>query len=329
MYVKFRRGLKSRWDTMVNKDADTLYFIYENANATEGWLYLGSKLISGPASENGGVSRLSELEDMLLTNNLSNRQIIAYNEMTSRWENVSIGDIISNNDIGVMKGATSTTPGEKGLVPAPAISDINKFLKGDGTWSEVPSVVLDDRIFINNVGISTLQGFEDATIGSHVVKSSSGIEWQPVINSSLKLDIKTLDQINQMISNPIDNGDPSNTIFLVQKEVSSTSNFYDEYVVINGNLERVGEFADVIPDLSDYVRQEDFTPVQNTVENLDHLINGYIDENDVEHPGIDFSSFITQAQIGGLSNLILSEGNNTLVEEINYINERLTWNDLE
>ena len=35
-------------------------------------------------------------------------------------------------------GATSQAAGEAGLVPAPAIADKDKYLKGDGTWSTVP-----------------------------------------------------------------------------------------------------------------------------------------------------------------------------------------------
>jgi hypothetical protein len=34
-------------------------------------------------------------------------------------------------------GATSSAPGSKGLVPAPAAGDENKVLKGDGTWGDV------------------------------------------------------------------------------------------------------------------------------------------------------------------------------------------------
>lgn len=35
-----------------------------------------------------------------------------------------------------MTGATTYLAGKSGLVPAPSSSDKNKFLKGDGTWSE-------------------------------------------------------------------------------------------------------------------------------------------------------------------------------------------------
>jgi hypothetical protein len=33
-----------------------------------------------------------------------------------------------------MTGATSSSNGNEGLVPAPLSSDINKFLRGDGVW---------------------------------------------------------------------------------------------------------------------------------------------------------------------------------------------------
>lgn len=35
-----------------------------------------------------------------------------------------------------MRGATATTAGSHGFVPAPAVGDQDKFLKGDGTWAE-------------------------------------------------------------------------------------------------------------------------------------------------------------------------------------------------
>ena len=42
----------------------------------------------------------------------------------------------------VMSGATSSAAGTSGYVPAPAAGDQNKFLKGDGTFSETPSASL-------------------------------------------------------------------------------------------------------------------------------------------------------------------------------------------
>lgn len=42
-------------------------------------------------------------------------------------------------------GATSSQNGESGVVPAPAIADQDKFLRGDGSWDD-PDVITDERI---------------------------------------------------------------------------------------------------------------------------------------------------------------------------------------
>ena len=44
-----------------------------------------------------------------------------------------VGDI--NTTHNTMSGADASTAGRKGLVPAPAAGDQEKFLRGDGTWS--------------------------------------------------------------------------------------------------------------------------------------------------------------------------------------------------
>ena len=43
----------------------------------------------------------------------------------------------------VMTGATANAAGAAGRVPAPAVGDNNSYLRGDGTWVEVPVFVSD------------------------------------------------------------------------------------------------------------------------------------------------------------------------------------------
>ena len=69
--------------------------------------------------------------------------IVAKNEVNLSGQSLVPGtgiDII-NNVISAksMVGATSSSDGSAGMVPAPLISDRDKFLKGDGTWGEVSS----------------------------------------------------------------------------------------------------------------------------------------------------------------------------------------------
>ena len=54
-------------------------------------------------------------------------------------EDVLYGDGRPENPIGVydFSGATSVADGKAGAVPAPEISDRDKFLKGNGEWADV------------------------------------------------------------------------------------------------------------------------------------------------------------------------------------------------
>jgi hypothetical protein len=106
-YVKFYRGTPLAFENAI-KNSDTLYFIAES-DSSKGELYLGEKLISG------GVSSLSELEDLLI-NEVKDGQLLVYNEAEGKWINKTIAEAIS-----VMRGASSTSQGAMGLVPAPGI----------------------------------------------------------------------------------------------------------------------------------------------------------------------------------------------------------------
>lgn len=149
-YVKFFRGSRSTYDNLINKDSDTLYFISET-DENSGSLYLGSKLISGE------INTISELEDVLINENISDGSILVYDKDTSKWVNKSIIDAI-----GIMEPASQDSIGSIGLVPAPGLGQQNYFLRGDGQW--VP---------ISTAGGSSSQVFEvitqyiDGTLETH------------------------------------------------------------------------------------------------------------------------------------------------------------------
>ena len=99
----------------------------------------------------------------------------------------------------------------------------------------------------------------------------------------------------------ITNNDPavSSTIFLVASENATSDNLYKEYVVVEGRIEPVGDFIPASLDLSNYIKKD------------------------------ELQQAFAQTKVGDLSQLQLSDGNKTLVEEINTINRRLQWTNLE
>lgn len=49
--------------------------------------------------------------------------------------------VFTDTTYSVFTGATGSTAGASGLVPQPAATDNTKFLKGDGTWADVPTEI--------------------------------------------------------------------------------------------------------------------------------------------------------------------------------------------
>ena len=69
--------------------------------------------------------------------------------------NTSLKDGSNVATIPDMTGATASDTGSSGLVPAPAVADKDKFLKGDGTWDAPPSVNLGPYYYdVDNTGLS-------------------------------------------------------------------------------------------------------------------------------------------------------------------------------
>lgn len=75
------------------------------------------------------------------------------------WDGLNYVELISAqeiNEVNEMVGATSTTDGSAGTVPAPLKGDENKFLKADGTWTEIPQYESDFKFELNSDGTVSL-----------------------------------------------------------------------------------------------------------------------------------------------------------------------------
>ncbi|MBQ1716552.1 MAG: hypothetical protein II025_01485, partial [Ruminococcus sp.] len=67
--------------------------------------------------------------------------------------------------LAAMSGASASSAGGKGLVPAPAAGDNVKFLRGDGTWQTVSGG--SDNVFVATVGVTT---FDELTAAMNAGK---------------------------------------------------------------------------------------------------------------------------------------------------------------
>ena len=172
-YVKFMRGSQALYNSLATKDQDTLYFVYENIGDDHGKLYLGNKLISGSSSNIDGDISINDIEDIVLDANLSDGDVLIYDEAEGKWVNSTLANALS---VAVMDGATADLDGTSGLVPVPRAGDQLKYLRGDGTWATVeaqlPQEQLDD--------ISDLKSSVATLIGDDTGKSVATIAAEKV-----------------------------------------------------------------------------------------------------------------------------------------------------
>lgn len=94
---------------------------------------------------------------------------------------------INNNVVSAtgMVGASTAVAGTAGIVPAPAITDKDKFLKGDGTWTEIPTnngndYIAGEGIQISNNTISLIPPVYNGA--SYLYAADGSVSWNLIGN---------------------------------------------------------------------------------------------------------------------------------------------------
>ena len=325
-YVKFQRGTITSYNNLHTKDNNTLYFVYENNDDTKGKLYLGTRLISNTVGE-GGVNTLGELTDVIISGAGAGSFLVLNSE--GKWTAISANDVAQT------------------------------IINGGGNF-----VIIDDNEFnFNSVnGKLELKGYQNAEIGMMPVKTTNGLSWQaaPIDLStrvgSLEDSVSTLEinmaAVDGKISTAIANSShlkyqiiddlsqatEENVIYLYTNNSNDNNNRYDEYMLVNHVLEKIGSLN---IDLSNYVTSEelnnaietaistkanssDVIALETRVGNLENAFQ------DLEQDFVTLSHFNTV--VGDLSELNnyndLNMQNMTISDTLVDIYERLMWVEL-
>ena len=240
--VKFVRGTKQQF-AQITKENDVLYFVYDSNDSTTGELWLGNKQIG-----DGGVDSLSSL----ISGEAQDGNLLVYDAVSQDWVQMSPDEAIRT-----MSGAPLDTAGQSGFVPVPQAGAQDKFLKGDGTWSDVPSniVSVDEKSLVSVENVLSLNGYETAAVGTIPQKTSTGITWvNPSVSGGLSYTkVSSLDEVTQEA-----------TVYLVPNG-NSTGNLYDEYMFLDGKAELIGNSSQAI-NLDDYVTNEIFNTKVSSLE---------------------------------------------------------------
>lgn len=81
-----------------------------------------------------------------INGNVVRQDLASYQHDFEQYVKDVIDDIeqeIANIDLDPFTGATDSTNGTKGMVPAPQAGDENKYLRGDGTWAQLNATGID------------------------------------------------------------------------------------------------------------------------------------------------------------------------------------------
>lgn len=238
-YVKFMRGTQDLYNSLTEKDSNTLYFVYENAQADKGKLYLGNKLISGSSSIDGNIS-IADISDVVIDQGITDGDVLVYDGSLDKWVSMSIAQAVG---VDVFIGATAAEPGAVGLVPAPAITDRNKYLRGDGNWSEIEATLsAADRAKIDalETNVDTLFGnYSNDTSVAEIVQAEVATLLIPE-NAQESLD--TLQEIAAWIqSHPDDAAQMNADIGVLKSDVANLNDLLNgtEADPDNGLIDRV------------------------------------------------------------------------------------------
>lgn len=327
-FVKFERGLKSVFTTKKNNgrlSPDTLYFVYESADSTQGELYLGSKLIGGTSTSS--VTSLGDLLDVDLTgSNLIDGMILHYDSLNSEWVPVSIVSAIEDaKQAGANVGGADVTVGTKNdgetlaqatsrLVSNPTEGDI-AIISGfpqvytGTTWLPLDDPSLNTRISALETDVATLQNDMAAVDGK--ILSANHLTYRVLTaGETLSTNLVPATQLNR-------------TVFLVPKSNSTVGDAYDEYMYVEGSgFEKLGSWT---ADLSNYVTTSQFnTQVGNlntAISNLQSNLGNYVlttryetEVGDID----DLTSYYNENNIDA----------DTLVDGVLDLYDRLTWTEL-
>lgn len=335
-YVKFLRGTPAAFEKLSIKDKDTLYFISE-PGAKNGLLYLGDKIIAG-SSSTGSISDLSiaNLKDVIIDNTgLTDGSILMYDWVKKVWVNKTLDEVV----VDVMQGASSTKAGAAGLVPAPKVGEQNKFLRGDGTWAEAGLTDAEKQELQDNTSkLEALIG--DSTKLDGTVPSISEIALETLTEALVPEDAKesldTLQEISDWIQkHPGDVTEINSNILDLQTSVGSIENVLNGTKETEGLVSTVGKVYDAIFDND--------VGLDHRVANIEDVLYDSVNEDgdtvqglisivgNLQNPeGSYVLQSVYRSEVGSISSLNFTDENSTtIVDEINSINSRLKWVDLD
>ena len=326
-YVKFLRGTITAYNRLAVKDDNTLYFVYQDGDESQGSLYLGSRLISGNIGGNG-VNTLAELTDVIVT--------------------------------GADAGSFLVLNSDGNWVATSASNVAQAILEAGGNF-----ISIDQNEFqFNSVnGQLEIKGYNNASVGMMPVKGATGIIWQNAPTdmstrvetlegkvSTLETDFQGIDgRITNAIANAshlsyqvitnLTEATENNVVYLYSNNNNDPSDRYSEFMLVNGQLEQIGSLN---VDLTDYVTTTDLnTALSNKVDtstfstfttntnaslaSINNTLNGL---SDIYVTKTELNSVVGDLSDLSNYNTLNYGGDTSITDTLIDIYERLIWQEI-
>lgn len=313
-YVKFMRGTPKAFNALVTKDNNTLYFISEN-DAASGKLYLGEKEII--CDNNTPItSYLKDLLDVSLPEDISelkDGQVLTYDAETSTWvarDPSGVAEVLFDENQFEL-----TENGELSIVNfanAESGAQLTKSADGKLVWIKPSATTIEGL----EIAVETLREDVDSLV-SRVDELNTPEEIDTKISEAIALANHLSYQIVDATTDIVLDAPGADKIIYLVKN----GDIYDEYMVVNGALERVGDWN---VDLSSYATKEEVNAIDTKVDDLAAQLNGVA--NEVENVKESFGNISTGVE--GLGSRIdgLDSSVADLAEQLNAANKAIAEN---
>lgn len=243
-YVKFKRGTAAAFAALGTKDPDTLYFITNEDNSVS--LYLGENKSGVSEDELKELLSINDLTDVNIadTTDIKNGYVLAYED--GIWKPAYNASTDTSGD--GLSGQLSALSGE--------VNDL-KTLTGTHT-TQIGDLQTDletlttnvDNTYAKKIDIYTKTETDDA-IADAMVKAGH-----------LKREVvSTLPEVEDAAED---------VIYLVLDTDAEDGNKYDEYMLVNGALERLGDWE---VDLSGYATTGTVSDLTTRVDGVEGRVD--------------------------------------------------------
>lgn len=302
-FVKFQRGTQAQYDRLKQGNRiedDALYFIYDSAAPENGGLlYMGDVLIGGTGSA-VGASALNDLSDVDLSDiTLLDGMILQYNSASQAWEPVILSELLPGVSAGTKSGSQTDSDVLTQVDPTPVEGDI---------------VFVDGKPYIYN-GSSW-----QILIGQNLEDRVAALETQmQAVDGKIATAISAANHLTYTVVGSLPQTPAANTIYLVGDGTATGDDKYEEWMLVNGGLEKIGSFA---PDLSGYVTTSSFntavSDLNTAITGLQSNLNNYV------------LTSTYNSEIGDIADLRATVGDNsaTIVDALNEVYDSVVWHQM-